>query len=66
MVVEMETRDGQPVRLLGNPLKMSATPVRFELAPPHVDQDRDDILDELSQIEARRAGPNSEQPRRDE
>jgi crotonobetainyl-CoA:carnitine CoA-transferase CaiB-like acyl-CoA transferase len=51
MVVEMETNDGPPLRLLGNPLKMSATPVRFDRAPPHVDQDRDDIMRLLRDIE---------------
>ncbi|MBY5816776.1 CoA transferase [Rhizobium leguminosarum] len=54
MVMTMETVDGQTVRLLGNPLKMSATPVRFDRAPPHVDQDRDDILRELTRLEATR------------
>jgi crotonobetainyl-CoA:carnitine CoA-transferase CaiB-like acyl-CoA transferase len=47
MVVEMQTQDGKVLRLLGNPLKMSATPVRFDRAPPHLNQDRDDILEEL-------------------
>ncbi|OQP85068.1 CoA transferase [Rhizobium rhizosphaerae] len=51
MVVEMQAPDGQPVRLLGNPLKMSATPVRFERAPPHLDQDREAVLQELLEIE---------------
>jgi crotonobetainyl-CoA:carnitine CoA-transferase CaiB-like acyl-CoA transferase len=51
MVVEMETNEGPPLRLLGNPLKMSATPVRFDRAPPHVDQDRDDIMRLLRDIE---------------
>ncbi|TCR79589.1 CoA transferase [Rhizobium sp. BK376] len=51
MVVEMETHGAQPLRLLGNPLKMSATPVRFDRAPPHVDQDRDDILQLLRGLE---------------
>lgn len=51
MVVEMQSQDGQPLRLLGNPLKMSATPVRFGRLPPHVDQDRDDILALLHDLE---------------
>ncbi|MBY3223263.1 CaiB/BaiF CoA transferase family protein [Rhizobium laguerreae] len=54
MIMPMETVDGQTVHLLGNPLKMSATPVRFDRAPPHVDQDRDDILRELTRLEATR------------
>jgi crotonobetainyl-CoA:carnitine CoA-transferase CaiB-like acyl-CoA transferase len=55
MVVEMETNDAQPLRLLGNPLKMSATPVRFDRAPSHVDQDRDDIMQMLRFLEEERA-----------
>ncbi len=55
MVMEMETEEAQPLRLLGNPLKMSATPVRFDRAPPHVDQDRDDIMQMLRVLEDERA-----------
>jgi crotonobetainyl-CoA:carnitine CoA-transferase CaiB-like acyl-CoA transferase len=51
MVVEVPVQDGPPLRLLGNPLKMSATPVRFDRPPPHVDQDRDDILQLLRDVE---------------
>ncbi|MBY3090740.1 CoA transferase [Rhizobium laguerreae] len=54
MIMPMETVDGQTVRLLGNPLKMSATPVRFDRAPPHVDQDKDAILRELAMLELTR------------
>jgi len=54
MVVDMETNEAQPLRLLGNPLKMSATPVRFDRAPPHVDQDRDDVLALLEDLERKR------------
>ncbi|AHF88613.1 CoA transferase (plasmid) [Rhizobium leguminosarum bv. trifolii WSM1689] len=54
MIMPMETVDGQTVRLLGNPLKMSATPVRFDRAPPHVDQDKDAILRELAMLEVAR------------
>ncbi|MBY3085515.1 CoA transferase [Rhizobium laguerreae] len=54
MIMPMETVDGQTVRLLGNPLKMSATPVRFDRAPPHVDQDKDAILRELAMLEVTR------------
>ncbi|PYE87271.1 CaiB/BaiF CoA transferase family protein [Phyllobacterium leguminum] len=54
MIMPMETVDGQTVRLLGNPLKMSATPVRFDRAPPHVDQDKEAILRELTMLEAAR------------
>lgn len=42
MVVEM---DG--LRLLGNPLKLSKTPVSYRLPPPRFGQDTDDILGDL-------------------
>jgi crotonobetainyl-CoA:carnitine CoA-transferase CaiB-like acyl-CoA transferase len=45
MVVELpgdETLD--PVRLLGNPLKMSVTPVQYRSRPPHLDADREAVL----------------------
>jgi crotonobetainyl-CoA:carnitine CoA-transferase CaiB-like acyl-CoA transferase len=54
MVVEMETNDAQPLRLLGNPLNMSVTPVRLDRAPPHVDQDREDVLALLEDLEKKR------------
>ncbi|UWM78859.1 CoA transferase (plasmid) [Rhizobium sp. WSM4643] len=54
MVVEMETNDAQPLRLLGNPLNMSVTPVRLDRAPPHVDQDREDVLALLEDLEKER------------
>ncbi|MDL2409112.1 CoA transferase [Rhizobium calliandrae] len=53
MVVTMHTDGHGDVKLLGNPLKMSATPVQFRRPPPHVDQDRDQVLAELQEIEAR-------------
>lgn len=34
-----------PVSLLGNPLKFSATPVRYDRAPPHFGQDTDEVLE---------------------
>ncbi|QFU09631.1 Formyl-coenzyme A transferase [Rhodobacteraceae bacterium THAF1] len=46
MVVSMDvpgTAKGA-VRLLGNPLKMSKTPVRFDRAPPRFGQDTDEIV----------------------
>ncbi|KGD96499.1 MULTISPECIES: CoA transferase [Rhizobium/Agrobacterium group] len=51
MVIRMPTDDGQLLGLLGNPLKMSATPVRFHRAPPHLDQHREDVLREIVAIE---------------
>jgi crotonobetainyl-CoA:carnitine CoA-transferase CaiB-like acyl-CoA transferase len=44
MVVPMRTADGWRVNLLGNPLNMSATPIKYDHPPPHVDQHRAEIL----------------------
>ncbi|MFU8823206.1 CaiB/BaiF CoA transferase family protein [Yoonia sp.] len=50
MVVAMPRADVQKgqVRLLGNPLKMSRTPVTYRLAPPHFGQDTQAVLAELA------------------
>ena len=39
-VVEMVHPTLGPVRVLGNPLKLSGTPVRYDLAPPRLDEGR--------------------------
>lgn len=45
MVVEMGGPDpSPPIRVLGNPLKMSATPVQYRSRPPHLDEDRNAIM----------------------
>jgi formyl-CoA transferase len=38
--VTLDHPDLGPLRLLGNPLKFSATPVRYAKAPPRLDEDR--------------------------
>jgi formyl-CoA transferase len=43
-VVNIPRADGDDLRLLGNPLKFSATPVRYDRAPPHVGQDTEEVL----------------------
>ncbi|WJH38811.1 CoA transferase (plasmid) [Aliirhizobium terrae] len=53
MVVTVTNEQGEEVRLLGNPLKMSATPVRYDRSPPHLDQDRDKILSEMLDVEGK-------------
>lgn len=53
MVVGMPDEDGAPIRLIGNPLKMSATPVRYRLPPPHLDEGRDEIMAEILAAEWR-------------
>lgn len=49
MVVAMPRADVQKgqVRLLGNPLKLSRTPVTYRLPPPHCGQDSEEILAQL-------------------
>jgi formyl-CoA transferase len=42
MVVSMPGPAGRAVSLIGNPLKLSKTPVRYRRAPPHFGQDTDD------------------------
>ena len=44
-VVDMPRADGADVRLLANPLKLSATPVQYHRAPPHVGQDTQEVLE---------------------
>ena len=46
-VVELPRADGDDLRLLANPLKLSETPVRYDRPPPHVGQDTDDVLREF-------------------
>lgn len=58
--MDVHTDEGRTLRLLGNPLKMSATPVRFDRAPPHVDQDREDVLALLGALEKKRQGEEGE------
>ncbi len=45
-VIEMPSADvaGGLVRLLANPLKFSATPVRYDRSPPRFGQDTDEVL----------------------
>ena len=42
------------VQLLGNPIKMSKTPVQYDMAPPRVGADRDAALAALAKARARR------------
>lgn len=43
MVVEMNRPDTPPVRLIGNPLKLSATPVTYRRPPPHVGENEAEV-----------------------
>ena len=44
-VVDVPREGGEDLRLLANPLKFSATPVRYDRAPPHVGQDTEEVLE---------------------
>lgn len=53
MVVEMPSpHGGADLRLLGNPLKMSRTPVRYDRAPPPLDADGEAIRREFAEPSA--------------
>lgn len=57
-VIEVDcenTADGH-VRLLANPLKFSATPVRYDRAPPRFGQDTQAVLDRLNSEKAQENG----------
>jgi crotonobetainyl-CoA:carnitine CoA-transferase CaiB-like acyl-CoA transferase len=47
MVVSMPAEESTQARLIGNPLRMSATPVRYRLSPPHLDDGREEIMAEI-------------------
>ncbi|WP_188912590.1 CaiB/BaiF CoA transferase family protein [Salinarimonas ramus] len=49
MVIEMPSPivDGETLRLLGNPLKLRATPASYDKAPPRLGADRDTVLAEV-------------------
>ena len=51
MKIEMARDDvkGEAVTLIGNPLKLSKTPVTYRLPPPHFGEDTDAVLDWLRQ-----------------
>jgi formyl-CoA transferase len=49
--------EGGEVRVLGNPLKLSRTPVRMRHAPPRLGQDGADILAHLRNLHAGRSSP---------
>ncbi len=44
LIIEMEDEVAGPVKLLGNPLKMSGTPPRYRMPPPHLNEDRLPVL----------------------
>lgn len=48
-VITMETpvAGGEALKLLGNPLKFSRTPVRYRRPPPRLGADTEEVLDDL-------------------
>lgn len=51
-VISMDRRDGPPVSLLGNPLKLSATPVRYDAPPPSFGEGTEDLRRWLDEADA--------------
>jgi crotonobetainyl-CoA:carnitine CoA-transferase CaiB-like acyl-CoA transferase len=47
LVAEVEGADGRPLRVLGVPIKLSATPGRVERRPPRFGEHTDEVLREL-------------------
>ena len=43
MIVQVADADGDPAAFLGNPIKFSATPVRYLLPPPKIGQHNDEV-----------------------
>ncbi len=58
-VVDVPRNDGDDLRLLANPLKLSATPVRYDRTPPHVGQDTDEVLREFGLSDALQNTPKT-------
>ncbi len=44
----------QPIKLVGSPLKLSQTPVSYELSPPILGQDTQDVLEKVLKLSADR------------
>lgn len=51
MIIEAHHPSTGPIRLVGMPVKLSATPPRLRLSPPTVGQDNEAILSELGKTE---------------
>ena len=45
--VDIEREDAGPVKLVGNPMRLSATPVRYTLAPPRLGEHTREVLTQL-------------------
>ncbi len=47
LVGELDRRDGTPVRFVGFPARLEATPATYRAAPPRVGEDSDEVLREI-------------------
>ncbi len=52
MCITLPHPEAGEVKLVGNPIKMSATPAQYSAAPPTLGQDTEQILRELLQYPA--------------
>ncbi|HEX3962973.1 MAG TPA: CoA transferase [Trebonia sp.] len=50
MIQRMQDADGDPVAFLANPVRLSATPVQYVLAPPKIGQHNEEVHDILGQL----------------
>ena len=54
MAVGMPHPFAENMRLVGNPIRMSRTPVRYDRPPPLLGQDTNEVLSELLGVSAKR------------
>jgi crotonobetainyl-CoA:carnitine CoA-transferase CaiB-like acyl-CoA transferase len=47
MIVEVSGSDGEPLPLVGVPIKLSASPCRVRTRPPKLGEHTDEVLTEL-------------------
>jgi crotonobetainyl-CoA:carnitine CoA-transferase CaiB-like acyl-CoA transferase len=52
MIIRQDDADADPAAFLGNPIRLSATPVRYSLAPPRLGQDNEQVAKLLRDLSA--------------
>jgi crotonobetainyl-CoA:carnitine CoA-transferase CaiB-like acyl-CoA transferase len=50
MIVRVQDSDGDPAAFLGNPIRLSATPVRYALAPPKIGQHDEEVAELIRKL----------------